>query len=544
MQWAVLLGALLLIWNSLGDHALMPPDEGRYASVSAWMAEQGAWFSPELRDRSHVTKPPLTYWAQALSMAVLGRTEFAVRLPSAFGATVVVLSMFWFARRVWGPLVAVIAVGAYAIMPLPLIVGRLATTDSLLNAWWWLALCCGYCMYTVEGRARVCWVVAFWVVTVLVGLTKGPLLLVPVMLLVVWLVCAGRWRDVRRSGVLVGLPCALLPLAFVAWMFWQADPERAEAIWKLEFVDRVTGMGVHSDPMWQLAPVFLAGLLPVSAALLGEVFNRPWQRCRAVLRRGDAAGLMLVAAVLPCVGFSLLSGTQPTYLLPVAAPCAVLYAVLTVAWLDGRADARGAKPAVVGVACAAAGVALAVGVPAVVAGMVLAGRAPAWAPGMTLVWWSLVFVPAGVGWWLCGRWWRARAGRPVALACAFIGMCAMWLGMQQVENRAMHAMNARAIAQVLARSARPVLVVGLKDLTIDFYSGTWTDFVYTSEEIAPWLAAHPDGFVVLGIREGRYEMGVVPTDLEPLTEVGRFDVWPFKQALLFEGPRARHAPAE
>ena len=85
---AVLLVALAIIWHSLGDHPLYRPDEGRYGAVSAWMAEHGNWLQPRMRDVVHVTKPPLTYWAQAAAITALGRTELAVRLPSAVGASV------------------------------------------------------------------------------------------------------------------------------------------------------------------------------------------------------------------------------------------------------------------------------------------------------------------------------------------------------------------------------------------------------------------------------------------------------------------------
>ncbi|MBL9140695.1 MAG: glycosyltransferase family 39 protein, partial [Phycisphaerae bacterium] len=351
VQWAVVLAALLLIWNSLGNHALIPPDEGRYGSVSAWMAEHGNWLSPQLRDHVHVTKPPLTYWSQAVGVLAFGRTELAVRLPSAIGATIMVLSLFWFARRVWGPAVAVLAVGVYAIMPLPLIVGRLGTTDSLLNAWWWLALCCGYMAMrrdartprdertahderTANGertpnaaspRTRLGWIVAFWCATALIGLTKGPLAVAPLGLVWMWLLLAGRWRDLWRTHAAIGLPIALVPLAVVAYLFWQSDPVRTSTIWRSEFVDRVAGTGVHHDPIWQLIPIFVGGLMPASLTIIPELFKRPVRRTWLLLRSGNAAALMVIATVAPSVGFSLLSGNQPTYLLPVAAPCAAVF---------------------------------------------------------------------------------------------------------------------------------------------------------------------------------------------------------------------------
>lgn len=562
VQWAVVLAALLLVWHSLADHPLLPPDEGRYGSVSAFMAENGNWLTPQLRDQVHVTKPPLTYWAQAAGTLLFGRTELAVRLPSALGATLVVLTLFWFARRMWGPLVAVLAVGAYAVMPLPAIVGRLGTTDSLLNAWWWLALCTGCVVLwegggaqertgAVEGAGAVArtsatqragaiphrtLVVAFWAAIALVGLTKGPLLVAPLAILGAWMLLAGRVRDLWRLFPLVGLPLAVAPLAVAAYLFWQANPERTAAVWKAEFVDRVARTGQHDDPMWGLLPVFIGGLVPASLTLIVDAAKTPWRRTWGVLRSGRPVALLMLATVLPLVGFSLLAGQQDTYLLPAAAPCALLYALVLRMWLDGRSEARtfGAKPGEVRVACLVAAVGLGAG-PMVAAIVIVAmGRAPAWAPGLTLVWWSLVFVPAAVGWWMCGRAWMAPAARRFGLACAFCGMAAMWIGVQDVEDAALSSMNSRKLGALLAESTRPVLVVGLKDLTIDFYSGEWTEFGDEPADIAPWVARHPDGLVIVPERAGRLGSSLTRNDLEGLREIARFDVWPFKQAVLLE----------
>jgi 4-amino-4-deoxy-L-arabinose transferase-like glycosyltransferase len=547
VQWAVVIGALLLIWNSLGDHALLPPDEGRYGSVAAWMAEQGDWLAPRIRDQVHVTKPPLTYWAQGLCVLALGRTELAVRLPSAIGASIVVLALFWFARRTWGPLVAVIAVGAYAVMPLSVVCGRLGTTDSLLNAWWWLALCFGCMALAPDARgegsgpapARTGWIVAFWAATALIGLTKGPLVVAPLLLILAWLVLAGRWRAIWRTHLALGLPLALVPLAVVGYLYWQANPARTAAIWHDEFVDRVTHGGVHRDPIWLLVPVFLVGLLPASASILPEAIKRGPRWYWSLLRGGSPAALMLLAVVLPFVGFSLLSGKLPTYLLPLAAPCSIVFALVLAPWLDGRTErpGSGARPGEVRVAAWIGAAVLALGAPAAAAVAVRLGDVPDWAPGWTAVRWSLLFVPAGLGWFAFGWFWRAPAARGVSLGCAFVGMVAMWLGIQVVENRAIAIMDSRPVAEYLRARDVPALAVALKDLTIDYYWGRWTDFADEREEIDAWLAAHPDGLVLIGTRRGDLRPALDTSHLAGLREVLRQDAWPFKKIVVYERER-------
>src|SRR5512141_2022171 len=82
--WALLaLWTLLFMLPFLGLRPLWLPDEARYTEVAREMLTTGDWLTPQLNGHPHLTKPPLTYWAIAGSMAVWGQNEFAARLPNA-----------------------------------------------------------------------------------------------------------------------------------------------------------------------------------------------------------------------------------------------------------------------------------------------------------------------------------------------------------------------------------------------------------------------------------------------------------------------------
>src|SRR5262245_13335251 len=78
----VVLVSIAMPWIASWNHPLHAPDEGRYGTVSAAMAESGEWLVPRFRGMPHLTKPPLIYWLEAASIRALGRHEFALRLPS------------------------------------------------------------------------------------------------------------------------------------------------------------------------------------------------------------------------------------------------------------------------------------------------------------------------------------------------------------------------------------------------------------------------------------------------------------------------------
>jgi 4-amino-4-deoxy-L-arabinose transferase-like glycosyltransferase len=545
-----MLSALLVIWSSLGDHVLYPPDEGRYGSVSAAMVESGNWLEPQLREAVHVTKPPLTYWAQAACISVLGPTELAVRIPSALAATLTVIVLFWFVRRTCGPLLATLAVGVYSVMPLPVIIGRLGITDSLLNAWWWLALCCGYLAITADER-RTRWVIGFWMAVALIGLTKGPLLLAPVVILGAWIFLRpsssgempSRWQQLARMRVPLGLPLALAPLAVVAYLYWQANPERTASVWRSEFVDRLAGTGVHHDPVWEFIPAFLAGFFPATSMLALPWTNLSWRRVVECFRAGDLRALMLVAVVLPFVGFSLLSGKQLTYILPLAAPLAFLAALTLRRWIaPGTAiPTQTIKPLAppervpeVRILCALSMCAWATLIPVVGIAAMRAGALPPVISEATVLRWSLVFVPAVVGWLVCVGLWHLPSRRALGVFCAFAGMIVMYLGLHRVEDFALSRMSSKPLAERLAATHRPVLAFDLPDLTLDFYMGRWTHYTYKARELPEWIAAHPDGIIVTQRSDMSRARAHQANVLDGYSVTGEYLHWPMKRVVVLE----------
>ena len=81
--WLVAL-LCLMAFSFQGTRGLWEPDEGRYSSGGMQMEQSGDWLIPTVDGETpHLTKPPLTYWALAASFTLLGRNEWAARLPGA-----------------------------------------------------------------------------------------------------------------------------------------------------------------------------------------------------------------------------------------------------------------------------------------------------------------------------------------------------------------------------------------------------------------------------------------------------------------------------
>ena len=129
-----LMTVLLALWIArLGAAPLFDVDEGAFAEATRELTLAHDWGSTTLNGVDRFDKPILIYWFQAISLKVFGLNEFAVRLPSALAAFLWCLAIGHFAWRRFGPSVAIAAAGILATSLGPMLIGRAATADSLLN---------------------------------------------------------------------------------------------------------------------------------------------------------------------------------------------------------------------------------------------------------------------------------------------------------------------------------------------------------------------------------------------------------------------------
>src|SRR5271155_5143546 len=116
--------ALTLLWfGLLAGRPLYEPDEGRYAEIPREMLAGGDWIIPHLNGVAYLEKPPLQYWATALSLRVFGQNEFGARFYTALSALGTLLAVWLVARRLWSLAAAWRAAAVLASMLLFLVLG-------------------------------------------------------------------------------------------------------------------------------------------------------------------------------------------------------------------------------------------------------------------------------------------------------------------------------------------------------------------------------------------------------------------------------------
>jgi 4-amino-4-deoxy-L-arabinose transferase-like glycosyltransferase len=88
MAWTV------VFWR-LGYLSLMDPDEAHYAQLTREMLRAHSWLVPLLDGAPYIDKPVLFHWLQGLSVAALGESELANRLPNALSALCLIAIVPW-----------------------------------------------------------------------------------------------------------------------------------------------------------------------------------------------------------------------------------------------------------------------------------------------------------------------------------------------------------------------------------------------------------------------------------------------------------------
>jgi len=82
--------SLLLRLMTIGHLPFLDAAESRYTLAGTSIAESGDWFTPtvyyEGELKPYLSKPPLHFWLEAVSIKLFGENEFALRLPSFLAA--------------------------------------------------------------------------------------------------------------------------------------------------------------------------------------------------------------------------------------------------------------------------------------------------------------------------------------------------------------------------------------------------------------------------------------------------------------------------
>lgn len=486
----VLLAVLVAVaWTA---RPLTPIDETRYVSAAWEMWLRGDFLVPYKNGEPYDHKPPFMFWMFHAGWAVFGVNEWWPRLVLPLFSAGSLFLTWALGRRLWPQHAGVGGEAALLLSSTLLwVVFSTAVMFDVMLAFWVLVGMHGI-LSAAEGKRR-----GFVLLGIAIGLgvlTKGPVILLnllPAAVLAPWWNPGLKWgRWVGGVGLSVALGAAIA----LAWAIpaGNAGGEAyRNAIFWGQTADRMVESFAHRRPFWWYVP-----LLPL---LLFPVFVWPgfWRGLVAHVKTGlDRGTRFCLAWMLPVfIAFSFISGKQPHYLIPLF-PAFVLLAVRV---LRDRPASRVGLPALL---AAAAGVALIL----VAAGQFghlhgnIVELPPAWPA-------ALLVAVAGAAWW------AGRRGVPATLSLALLGAALMALVQVSVMRAMAPLYDVKPMAMAIKAvqdEGRPVANAARYHAQYQFLGRLEKPLVeLRGDALAPWLAAHPDGYMVIYL-EHRDDYKAVP----------------------------------
>ncbi len=323
---AALLAALWLA--GLGARPLFNPDEGRYAEIPREMLADGDWVIPHLNGLAYAEKPPLQYWATALSYRIFGLNEFAARLYCALCALGTIALVWAMARRLGGLRCAWRAAAMLGSMFMFFVLGHLLTLDMSLTFYLTLSLA-GFLFaqpVTDQPRHARFWMLIAWAAVALGVMSKGIVAAaIPAAVLVIYTLWTRDYSAWRRLQLPLG---SLLFLGIAVpwhWLAARRDGDFLQFYFVHEHVARyLTPVAQRVEPWWFFLGVFVAGTAPWTLSAL-RVVAVGWRRTAS--SGFDARLFLWIWVIFIVVFFSLSDSKLMPYILPIMPAVAVAAAL-------------------------------------------------------------------------------------------------------------------------------------------------------------------------------------------------------------------------
>ena len=316
------------------------------------MLASGDWVIPHLNGLVYIEKPPLQYWATAISEAVFGQNDWAARLYTGLCALATVYVIWAMIRREWGASAATRGAIMLGSSLWFLLLGHQVTLDMSLTLYMTLTFA-SFCNAQRSAHWRG-WMLLCWAAIAAAFLTKG--LIAGVLPLITLLLYSALQRDLgpwRRLLLVRG--AALFALLCLPWLvlIQHRLPQFFQFFFVREHFERfLTKIENRYQPWWYFIPILLGGVLPWLLPALRSLC-RDW-RAGAPRAGFDLRRFAWLWCVVIFVFFSASDSKLSTYILPMFPVLALLMASAPVARLNADLRITGGGLLVLGVLLLAA----------------------------------------------------------------------------------------------------------------------------------------------------------------------------------------------
>lgn len=322
-------GLWAVLWAVLAAYLpLFPVDETRYLTVAWEMRNSGDYLLPTLNFAPYSHKPPMLFWLINLIWSFSGLSLNAARIIPLVSSMATLFLTVALAKRMFPERLRVSTFSGLIFMACPafMIYGIMIMFDFMQAVCVMMAMIGIWDAYTTKRFKSWLWVGFAMGLGVL---AKGPVILVhtlPVILLFPFFM-RDRWNGPQLKHWFCGLGVAIL-IAFLMGLAWaipaaiHGGPKFTHMIFWEQSAGRMTKSFAHRQPVWFYIPIMMAFILPL---LCWAPFWRSTKRI--IEKRRDPAITFLLCWTVPVfIIFSMISGKQPHYLIPMLPGVAIMIA--------------------------------------------------------------------------------------------------------------------------------------------------------------------------------------------------------------------------
>jgi len=263
------LAILVNFYLTLAITPLFNLDEGAFSEATREMLVNHDFITTYLNGNLRFAKPILIYWLQAISVSIFGINTFAFRLPSAIAATLWVIGLYYFGKKIYDEKTGVLGAFFLATALQIGLVAKAAIADALLNMFIAFSMFALF-LYIKEKKEKYL-LISF----AMIGfgfLTKGPVaILIPLATYFIFMLIKKDlkqfFKDVFNiKGLLIfsviALPWYILEfkaqgMKFINGFFLKNNIGRFERSFQ-----------AHKGSIFYYIPVILIGLLPWTSLFL------------------------------------------------------------------------------------------------------------------------------------------------------------------------------------------------------------------------------------------------------------------------------------
>lgn len=317
--------SVIVIWalfflSGFSAIPLMPPDEPKYAFAAAKMIETGDFITPTFNCQPRFDKPPLIYWAIALSYKIFGISDWAARFPALLATLGVMLLVYRAGKERFDHETAVLSVLVFATVLHVWVMGRSVAPEMLLVFFEVAAIFSFYQGIEKEKKGHL---YLGYIFSAFAFLTKGP-----VGILIPWAVIffyfsytKGVFHTAKKMlnppGIIllfvVGLPWYIMMIKIYGYRY-------VEEFFLFHNIYRFTGQArQHSFRFYYYIPIVLGSLylwLPFSQEL--------WIHLKRIVREKSDELFFVFWAAFVLIFFSISSNKLHNYILIAYPPLAIL----------------------------------------------------------------------------------------------------------------------------------------------------------------------------------------------------------------------------